>query len=446
MNQNFKEIFVNEGLDKMANCLRKSLPLKILVNTDKKSLYYFNQNLLTPAEFLNSLELHVSGFLEFVFRSRGFLVVQTNSNQQKEPLDAIIRLEEQQGKRVHISKMNIKFIDIEESNNFDKNYLFKDLLKTISENAPTLDQIDSLQGIHFCPHATIWPLEHLDDIRHSIRQGIERKLSQNHSDPPETPAKLEKSVRSQAQINQQIPRLTNLSSSTQATELEPLPNLRFKQHDSLFLTKTKKKAKFAEASNQENGGNFDKSLGEGVTPENYFDACFNFHSKMDTRIDMKNFSKIKSDVRQLFGPEQESQKQTNSSNTADLRINDLRVLVESLSQEKALSQSTFDRDMESQLSSESGLHPLSEEGFAKLSESGTRDEDDLKQSFVSFLGTKNESGDNKDALDQIPNLLADIKFEKKLNFSNSGTNQIRTRSRQNPRWRDSTRNKSRNKC
>lgn len=60
MDPNFKEKFVNEGLDKMAKCLRKSLPLKILVNTDKKSLYYFNQNLLTPAEFLNSLELHVS--------------------------------------------------------------------------------------------------------------------------------------------------------------------------------------------------------------------------------------------------------------------------------------------------------------------------------------------------------------------------------------------------
>ena len=59
MNVDFKEIFVNEGLEQMANCLKKALPLKILVNTDKKSLYYFNQNLLTPAEFLNSLELHV---------------------------------------------------------------------------------------------------------------------------------------------------------------------------------------------------------------------------------------------------------------------------------------------------------------------------------------------------------------------------------------------------
>jgi hypothetical protein len=65
-------------------------------------------------------------------------------------------------------------VDIEESNNFDKNYLFKDLLKTIAENAPTLDQIDSLLGVHFCPHATIWPLEHLNDIRKSIRLEIEK--------------------------------------------------------------------------------------------------------------------------------------------------------------------------------------------------------------------------------------------------------------------------------
>lgn len=79
--------------------------------------------------------------------------------------------------------MNIKFIDIEESNNFDKNYLFKDLLKTIAENAPTLDQIDSLQGVHFCPHATIWPLDHLNNIRQSIRLEIEQD---NPPDPDST--------------------------------------------------------------------------------------------------------------------------------------------------------------------------------------------------------------------------------------------------------------------
>jgi hypothetical protein len=59
MNINYKEVFVNEGLEQLANCLKKALPLKIIVNTDKKSLYYFNKNLLTPAEFLNSLELQV---------------------------------------------------------------------------------------------------------------------------------------------------------------------------------------------------------------------------------------------------------------------------------------------------------------------------------------------------------------------------------------------------
>lgn len=84
-------------------------------------------------------------------------------------------MSEHEGKKIHINKMNIKFVDIEESNNFDKNYLFKDLLKTIAENAPTMDQIDSLLGVHFCPHATIWPLEHLNDIRKSISLQIERE-------------------------------------------------------------------------------------------------------------------------------------------------------------------------------------------------------------------------------------------------------------------------------
>lgn len=91
--------------------------------------------------------------------------------------------------------MNIKFIDIEESNNFDKNYLFKDLLKTIAENAPTLDQIDSLQGIHFCPHATIWPLEHLNDIRQSIRLEIESGNSQSTQNPSQISTSVNQEVK-----------------------------------------------------------------------------------------------------------------------------------------------------------------------------------------------------------------------------------------------------------
>lgn len=93
-----------------------------------------------------------------------------------------MRLEEQQGRRVRVGRMNVKFVDIEESNNFDKNYLFKDLLKTIAEHAPTLDQIDSLQAVHFCPHAPIWPLEHLNDIRDSLRQ----ELGQGRAAPSES--------------------------------------------------------------------------------------------------------------------------------------------------------------------------------------------------------------------------------------------------------------------
>ena len=76
------------------------------------------------------------------------------------------------GKLVNVSRMNLKFVDLEECNNFDEAYLLKDLYKTIAENAPTLEQIDSLQGIHFCPHTKIWPLEHLRTIKQSLAQEI----------------------------------------------------------------------------------------------------------------------------------------------------------------------------------------------------------------------------------------------------------------------------------
>ena len=60
-----KEQFVQFNLESMQDILKQALPLKIMVNTDEKSLYYFNRNLLTPAEFLNSFELSVRFQLHF---------------------------------------------------------------------------------------------------------------------------------------------------------------------------------------------------------------------------------------------------------------------------------------------------------------------------------------------------------------------------------------------
>lgn len=219
-----------------------------------------------------------------------------------------------------------------------------------------------------------------------------------------------------------------MSSSTQASRLEPLPNLRFTQHNSLFLTKTKKKKRVAQPVVSEESNGFEKGLGDRVTPDHYFDACFNFHSKLDTRIDMKNFSQIKSDVRQLFGKQRDAPAQVDPGKTQGIRMNDLSVLVESLSQEKALSQSTLDRDLRSQQTNEWPEEPPKEEGFAKLSESGTNEEDSLKQSFISFLGTGDDKG-KPEALAQLPDLLADIQFQKKLNFSHSNSDQTRASGR-----------------
>lgn len=73
----------------------------------------------------------------------------------------------------------MKFVDIEEANNFDEEYLFKDLFKTIAENAPSFKQIENLQAIHYCPHTEIWPLEYLEKIKQFLSQEISQSLIQS---------------------------------------------------------------------------------------------------------------------------------------------------------------------------------------------------------------------------------------------------------------------------
>ena len=90
-----------------------------------------------------------------------------------------VTLKEQNFKKVRISKLPIKFVDIEETNNFDEDYLLKDLFKTIAENAPSLRQIETLQAIHFCPHTDIWPIDAMEKIKETLSEEINQSLTQS---------------------------------------------------------------------------------------------------------------------------------------------------------------------------------------------------------------------------------------------------------------------------
>ena len=89
----------------------------------------------------------------------------------------MINLEEQNNSKVKISKMEIRFIDLQECNNFTVNYLYKDLLKTITESGPLLSEIDAMQSIHYCPHTQIWPLDDLQTVRSSLVLQLQSNLA-----------------------------------------------------------------------------------------------------------------------------------------------------------------------------------------------------------------------------------------------------------------------------
>ena len=206
---------------------------------------------------------------------------------------------------------------------------------------------------------------------------------------------------------------------------QPLPNIDFLQHNSLFMTKTKLKSKF-NTTPDSSTPNFNEDLKNKITPPNYFKPCYNFHDTSDKRIDINNFKEIKSDMRSLFDPKK-LENQTNSlnlrkSSSKPLEKNDLKILLESNLQEIGLTQSVFERETELNMAMlDEENREARAQGFVELEEEDM-EEDDLRQSFVSFLGNGAEDVNdmaNKDTLNKIPNLLENVKFEKKLNFTDS---------------------------
>ena len=91
--------------------ISESFPIKILVSCCEESLYYFNKNLLTPSEFLNALEIETKQFS-----------INLSGNENLKP--------------ILIKKLNIRFYDFEEFDNYNQQYYKLNLMKTILENSP----------------------------------------------------------------------------------------------------------------------------------------------------------------------------------------------------------------------------------------------------------------------------------------------------------------------
>jgi hypothetical protein len=209
------------------------------------------------------------------------------------------------------------------------------------------------------------------------------------------------------------------------------------------LTETKSKSKFPISSAEDPNKKFEKDLENKMTPEDYFAPCYNFHSEQDKRIDVNNFSEIKSDMKNLFDKNKINKMNLPSrqSKSKPLDNNDLMVLFESSLQGMTLTQSAFDRQTEENIkfnleneefqknrdlgsmdtTNESEKHK-GRETFHMLRQSGTFEEEDLKQSFVSFLGSgENEIGEKEkeQVFDNFTDLIENIQFEKKMNFTKS---------------------------
>jgi hypothetical protein len=105
---------------KIKDSLKSVLSVKALVLCCTESLYYFNRNLLTPAEFLNSLSITLRPFR-----------MKTTEDFSVSP----------------VSQVDAKFIDLEEFDNYNKKYFKLNLLKSVIENSPPDELLEELENV-----------------------------------------------------------------------------------------------------------------------------------------------------------------------------------------------------------------------------------------------------------------------------------------------------------
>jgi hypothetical protein len=117
---NIKAESLSLDTKKLKDCLKSVLSMKALVQCCNESLYFFNRNLLTPAEFLNSLSLSLRPF------------------RMKHSDDYPV---------IPVSQVDVKFIDLEEFDNYNKKYFKLNLLKSVIENSPSDELLEELEKV-----------------------------------------------------------------------------------------------------------------------------------------------------------------------------------------------------------------------------------------------------------------------------------------------------------
>jgi len=115
-----KQAYLLTKRNRFQDAIKSTFRFKVITNCDDESTQYFNQNLLTPAEFLNSLDIKLKPAKMNVDDSE---VVST----------------------IQLNPLTVSFIDIEEFDNVDETYIKLNLLKNIIDNSPDPDLLNKLE-------------------------------------------------------------------------------------------------------------------------------------------------------------------------------------------------------------------------------------------------------------------------------------------------------------
>jgi hypothetical protein len=117
---NPKSKYVAQSYESLRQALVWMTAGKVLVHCCPDSLNYFHKNLLTPAEFLNSVEIQT---VNFNMTLREETVFTQNS------------------------RLDLRFVDLEEFDNFNKKYFRASLLATARDEAPSEELLEKLEFV-----------------------------------------------------------------------------------------------------------------------------------------------------------------------------------------------------------------------------------------------------------------------------------------------------------
>lgn len=117
---NPKSQYVGQSFEALRRALTWMSAGKVVVHCCPNSLNYFHKNLLTPAEFLNSVEVQTVSF-NMVLRDETAFTAN--------------------------ARLELRFVDLEEFDNFNKKYFRAVLLATARDEAPSEELLEKLEFV-----------------------------------------------------------------------------------------------------------------------------------------------------------------------------------------------------------------------------------------------------------------------------------------------------------